>query len=115
VFCSLEGVCASLVFSGFTGPAAKTVAGILFSAFGGMFPGTAFVLAARFAIKPSHMALMAGLILQGAGIGQTLGPLMVSSVVEFSSSWSSAIMVVAAMSLIGLGSALRLRRRGQTD
>ena len=105
------GLCASLVFAGFTEPAMKTVAGILFSAFGGMFPGTAFVLAARFAIKPSHMALMAGLMLQGAGIGQTIGPMMVSSVVELSGSWNSANVIVAAMALIGLGSALLLRRR----
>lgn len=105
------GFCASLVFSGFTEPAMKTVAGILFSAFGGMFPGTAFVLAARFAIKPSHMALMAGLMLQGAGIGQTIGPMMVSSVVELSGSWNSANVIVAAMALIGLGSALLLRKR----
>ena len=79
-----------------------------------MFPGTAFVLAARFAIKPSHMALMAGLMLQGAGIGQTLGPLIVSSVVEFSGRWDSAITVVVIISLIGLGCALLLRRRQKT-
>lgn len=78
------GLCASLVFASFSDPGTKTISGFLFSAFGGMFPGTAFVLAARYSIKPSHMALMAGLMLQGAGIGQTIGPLMVSSVVEFS-------------------------------
>ena len=105
------GLCAAMVFAGFTQPPQKTLAGILFSAFGGMFPGTAFVLAARFAIKPSHMALMAGLMLQGAGIGQTLGPMLVGSVVEFSGRWSTAIATVAAMALIGLGCALVVRRR----
>jgi MFS family permease len=65
------GICATLVFSGFSEPLVKTLAGILFSAFGGIFPGTAFVLAARYSVKPSHMALMAGFMLQGAGIGQT--------------------------------------------
>jgi predicted MFS family arabinose efflux permease len=63
------GICATLVFSGFSEPLVKTLAGILFSAFGGIFPGTAFVLAARYSVKPSHMALMAGFMLQGAGIG----------------------------------------------
>lgn len=105
------GVCASLVFAGFTEPAMKTVAGILFSAFGGMFPGTAFVLAARYSIKPSHMALMAGLMLQGAGIGQTVGPLMVSSVVEYSGRWETANTVVLSMAAIGLFCALLLRKR----
>ena len=43
---------------------------MLFSVFGGMYPGAAFTLAARFAAKPSHMAMMAGLLMQGAAIGQ---------------------------------------------
>jgi CP family cyanate transporter-like MFS transporter len=105
------GLCASLVFATFSEPMVKIVAGFLFSAFGGMFPGTAFVLAARYSPSPSHMALMAGFMLQGAGIGQTIGPLMVSSIVEFSASWNYANLVVIAMAGIGLGCALLLRRR----
>jgi MFS family permease len=105
------GLFASLVFSTATDPALKIVAGFLFSAFGGMFPGTAFVLAARYSPSPSQMALMAGFMLQGAGIGQTIGPLMVSSVVEYFSDWNMANLVVIAMAGIGLGCALLLRRR----
>ena len=105
------GLCAMLVFASFSEPAIKIVAGFLFSAFGGMFPGTAFVLAARYSPSPSHMALMAGFMLQGAGIGQTIGPMMVSSVVEFSADWNSANLVVVAMAGIGLTCALLLRKR----
>ena len=105
------GLCASLVFASFSDPGVKTISGFLFSAFGGMFPGTAFVLAARYSIKPSHMALMAGLMLQGAGIGQTIGPLMVSSVVEKSGSWDTANLVVVSMAVIGLICAWLLRSR----
>ena len=105
------GVCATLVFATVSDPLVKTFAGFLFSAFGGMFPGTAFVLAAAYSVKPSHMALMAGLMLQGAGIGQTIGPLMVGSVVEFSGSWNSANAVVIGMAGIGLVCALLLRKR----
>ncbi|MCP4335808.1 MAG: MFS transporter [Gammaproteobacteria bacterium] len=105
------GLFASLVFSTATDPALKIVAGFLFSAFGGMFPGTAFVLAARYSPSPSQMALMAGFMLQGAGIGQTIGPLMVSSVVEYFSDWNTANLVVIAMAGIGLSCALLLRRR----
>jgi len=105
------GLCASLVFATFSEPTLKIVAGFLFSAFGGIFPGTAFVLAARYSPSPSHMALMAGFMLQGAGIGQTLGPLLVSSIVEYSASWNYANLVVVAMAGIGLGCALLLRRR----
>ena len=105
------GLCAMLVFATFSEPSIKIVAGFLFSAFGGMFPGTAFVLAARYSPSPSHMALMAGFMLQGAGIGQTIGPMMVSSVVEFSADWNSANLVVVAMASIGLTCALLLRKR----
>jgi MFS family permease len=105
------GLCASLVFASFSDPIVKTLSGFLFSAFGGLFPGTAFVLAARYSIHPSHMALMAGLMLQGAGIGQTIGPMMVSSMVEFSGSWNSANFLVISFATIGLASAWMLRSR----
>lgn len=105
------GLCAVLVFATISEPPLKVVAGFLFSAFGGMFPGTAFVLAARYSPSPSQMALMAGFMLQGAGIGQTIGPLMVSSVVEYSSNWNAANLVVIAMAGIGLSCALLLRSR----
>lgn len=105
------GLCATLVFSSFSDPTLKTISGFLFSAFGGLFPGTAFVLAARFSPSPSHMALMAGFLLQGAGIGQTIGPMMVSSMVEFSGNWDSANPLVISMAVIGLASAWLLRRR----
>ena len=105
------GLCATLVFSSISDPLLKTIAGFFFSAFGGLFPGTAFVLAARFSISPSHMAMMVGLLLQGAGIGQTIGPLMVTSVVETLGSWDFANLVVAGMALTGLSCALLLRGR----
>jgi len=50
-------------------------------------------------------------MLQGAGIGQTIGPMMVSSIVEFSGSWNSANLVVVGMAAIGLVSAGLLRSR----
>jgi MFS family permease len=105
------GLCATLVFSTFSGPLLKTICGFLFSAFGGLFPGTAFVLAARYSASPSHMALMAGLMLQGAGIGQTIGPMMVTSAVEYFGSWNHANLIVVSMALIGLLSARLLRSR----
>jgi hypothetical protein len=105
------GLCATLVFATVSDPLVKIISGFLFSAFGGLFPGTAFVLAARYSIRPSHMALMAGLMLQGAGIGQTTGPMMVSSMVEFSGSWNSANLIVVSMAAIGLLSAWLLRSR----
>jgi hypothetical protein len=57
------------------------------------------------------MALMAGFMLQGAGLGQTIGPLMVSTVVEYSADWNAANAIVIVMASIGLSCALLLRRR----
>lgn len=101
---------AALVFAPFTDPAIKTLCGIAFSACGGLFPGTAFALAPRFAARPSHIALMSGLLLQGAGIGQTVGPLMVSGLVERGGAWHYASIEVALMAGIGLLCAWTLRR-----
>ena len=108
-------ICASTVFATLSDPVTKVIAGFLFSACGGLFPGTAFVLASRFSPSPSHMALMTGLMLQGAGIGQSLGPMMVSSVVEYTKSWNFAILVVACMASIGLICAWQLHKTSEAS
>ena len=59
------------------------------------------------------MALMAGFMLQGAGIGQTIGPMIVSSMVEFSGNWDSANLVVISMAMLGLTCAWLLRSRDE--
>jgi len=105
------GVFGALVFAPFTSPAAKTLCGVAFSTCGGMYPGTAFALAPRFAARPSHIALMSGLLLQGAGIGQTVGPLLVSGLVERGGAWVLASIEVALFAAAGLACALLLRKR----
>ncbi|MDJ0778789.1 MAG: MFS transporter [Gammaproteobacteria bacterium] len=105
------GIFGALVFAPFTSPVVKTLCGIAFSACGGLYPGTAFALAPRFAAQPSHIALMSGLLLQGAGIGQTLGPLLVGSLVEQGGSWSWAGLEVGLMAAIGFACAALLRKR----
>ena len=104
------GVFGALVFAPFTSPAVKTLCGIAFSTCGGLYPGTAFALAPRFAARPSHIALMSGLLLQGAGIGQTIGPLMVGGLVEHGGAWSFAAFEVCLMAGIGLLCVTLLRR-----
>ncbi len=85
--------------------------GIAFSTCGGLYPGTAFALAPRFAAQPSHIALMSGLLLQGAGIGQTVGPLLVGSLVEQGGSWTWGAAEVALMAGLGLLCATLLKSR----
>ncbi len=108
------GVFGCLVFAPFTSPAIKTLCGIAFSTCGGLYPGTAFALAPRFAAQPSHIALMSGLLLQGAGIGQTIGPLIVGSLVEHGGSWTWGAAEVALMAGLGLLCATLLKSRIQS-
>ncbi len=108
---SVMGVCASLIFASFTATPVKIILGLLFSACGGMFPGTAFVLAARLAATPAHVALMAGLLLQGSGLGQTLGPLLTTAAVDNSDNWSAAVPGFVLLALLGLFCAFVLRHQ----
>jgi MFS transporter, CP family, cyanate transporter len=92
------GLGACLVFASFTPVIVKVVAGFMFSAFGGLIPGTLFIMAPGFASRPAQIAALSGLLLQGAGIGQTLGPLAVGAAVERLGDWgyASVTMVVAS-------------------
>ena len=53
---------------------------------------------------------MSGLLLQGAGIGQTIGPLLVGGLVERGGAWSFAVFEVLLMAGIGLLCVALLRR-----
>ncbi|KAA3634176.1 MAG: MFS transporter [Proteobacteria bacterium] len=105
------GVCASIVFVSLSPVWVKVVAGILFSAFGGLIPGTLFILAPGFASHPSQIAALSGLLLQGAGIGQTLGPLVVSASVDYFSGWGHASWNMGLATAGGLLLASKLARR----
>ncbi len=96
------GVSGCIVFAAATPVALKVCAGLAFSAFGGLIPGTLFILAPRFATHPAQIAALSGLLLQGAGVGQTLGPMLVSASVDRFGGWGygGATLVLAA--LLGL-------------
>lgn len=98
----MMGVCAVFVFLSISPLAVKVTAGILFSSFGGLIPGTLFTLAPGFAAHPAQIAALSGLLLQGAGIGQTIGPMMVSASVEYFGSWSYASLTMLVATLGGL-------------
>lgn len=104
------GVSACFIFLPFTEPLVKMMFGVLFSVFGGLFPGTAFVLAARFSVTPAHVALMVGLLLQGSGFGQMIGPLITTAVVDASGTWEAALPGFVIVTLIGLGSVMMMKK-----
>jgi CP family cyanate transporter-like MFS transporter len=100
----------TLVFIESTPVFARVSAGILFSAFGGLIPGTMFATAPRFSNRPTHIASIVGLLLQGAGIGQTIGPIMVGGAVDVFGGWQFASLVMIGASLSGLVFAFSLRK-----
>jgi cyanate permease len=95
------GVGACLVFASFTPVIVKAVAGFMFSAFGGLIPGTLFIMAPGFASRPAQIAALSGLLLQGAGIGQTIGPLLVGAAVDHLGDWSYASVTMVVASGVG--------------
>ena len=111
------GLSALVIYSSFISAWFKVLVGLLFSAIGGLIPGTAFVLAAKFAVKPSHMALIAGMMFQGAGIGQTLGPIGVSALIGYLGAWDWAILQVVVICCLAFWCVFELRKDAgkQTD
>ena len=104
------GTSASLMFAPFTEPVMKMLFGLVFSVCGGMFPGTAFVLAARFSATPALVAMMVGLLLQGSGFGQMIGPLLTTAVVDASGHWAYSIPGFIVVTLVGLVCVLVIKR-----
>ena len=93
------GVSGCIVFAAASPVVLKVCAGLVFSAFGGLIPGTLFILAPGLASHPAQIAALSGLLLQGAGVGQTLGPMLVSASVDRFGAWGygGATLVFAAV------------------
>ncbi len=102
------GIAGCMVFLAPTPVWMKAVFGLAFSAFGGLIPGTLFILAPGLAAHPAQIAALSGLLLQGAGVGQTLGPVLVSAGVEAAGSWSVGGLAMLAAAAAGLVLSRRL-------
>ncbi len=89
----------------------KAAAGALFSGCGGLIPGTLFILAPRFAADPAKIAALSGVLLQGAGVGQALGPLLVGIAVDLSGSWSWASLNILVTAVVGVLLSIGIGRR----
>ncbi len=75
----------------------------LFSAIGGLIPGALFAGTATHAPDPTRLSSLNGLLLQGAALGQLLGPPIAALCVGDSGDWARiAWFSTAAAALIGL-------------
>jgi len=97
-------------------PVALRIAGaVLFSAFGGLIPGSLFAGVARHAPSPRHVATVNGLMLQGVALGQLLGPAMTTWIVQRAGTWTAALIYLLPMAALSLLAATALGRLEQAQ
>lgn len=87
---------------------------LLFSAAGGLVPGTLFATAVRVAPRPDTVAVTVGWMQQGSAFGQFVGPLAVASAASATGGWQVTPWLTGAAALAGVGISLALSRRLRT-
>ena len=104
---------AFLTFSPLLGeaPLLRYAAVLVFSAAGGMVPGTLFSLVVRLAPSAQTVSTAMGWVQQCSATGQFLGPPLVAWVAAQAGGWHATWVVTGAASLIGLWLASRLGAR----
>jgi MFS family permease len=104
---------ALLTFSPLLGeaPLPRYAAVLLFSAAGGMVPGTLFSLVVRLAPNAQTVSTTMGWVQQCSATGQFLGPPLVAWVAAQAGGWQLTWVVTGAASVIGLWLASRLGAR----
>ena len=98
----MMGGCGSLVFFDAVSPFGKMMFGMGFAATGGLIPGTLFVIIGRISAVPAHVAILAGVLLQGAGIGQFIGPTVATLLVEHFADWQYAAGFMIVAGVVGI-------------
>ena len=84
---------------------------LLFSAAGGLVPGTLFATAVRVAPRPDTVAVTVGWMQQGSALGQFVGPLAVAAAASATGGWHATPWLTGAAALAGMGISLALSRR----
>ncbi len=90
--------------------AARYVAIVAFSAFGGLIPGTLFATAPRFAPYPGAVSSATGLMMQGSGFGQFVSPPLVAWVASTAGGWHLTGWVVGVFALANVLVAMMIGR-----
>lgn len=103
----------ALAFGSFTetSPVLRYLGALLFSAVGGLIPGSLFGLAPRLAPSEHTVATTVGWFMQWSAAGQMSGPPLVAWVASRSGGWQWTWLVLGACSLLGALLAWRMGRR----
>ena len=93
--------CAATLFTGLVSLHQQYVLAFLFTLFAGMLPGAVFANLPDITTNPAAIPLLTGLIFQGAGIGQLLGPVGFANATELSGSWFGGGLFVLTLGIAG--------------
>ena len=99
-------------------PELRISSAILFSLCAGVPPAIVWASIPLLAREPSEVPVLSGLIFQGAGVGQIIGPMLAGMAVETGGDWAMAFWVIAALAgagiilSLGLSPKLSLAHRG---
>jgi MFS family permease len=98
----LMAVCSLGVFTPWMSVELRFAAAILFSALGGLIPGTLMSSVPMHAPQAALVGTVMGLMLQGSGIGQVLGPPILAEIVTGFGGWGYAPLFTVCAALIGI-------------
>lgn len=98
--CIAMSIGAGISFWGDLSAPARIFGAALFTGFGGLIPSSLFAEVPRHARRQSYMASVSGMLVQGAAIGQLVGPPIIASVVAFYGNWQAAIPGMMACAAI---------------
>ncbi len=105
------GMGAVLTFTDLGSPGLQYAAVLVFSAVGGVIPGTLFALAVRLAPSPHTVSTTVGWVQQLSALGQFTGPPMVAWLAARAGGWHWTWVFNLACCLAGVGLAWLLQRR----
>jgi predicted MFS family arabinose efflux permease len=106
----IMAACSLAIFTAAPPFAVKYAAALILSAVGGLIPGALFGAAPFYAERPAMVSTIIGLLLQSAGIGQLIGPVLLAGAVERSGGWQGALWYALPSSALAIFCALLLRR-----
>ncbi len=100
----------AVIFLDWFGLGIRFAAAIVLSAVGGLIPGALFAGAPVHAPRPGLVASVSGLLMQGAALGQLVGPPAAGWLVSAAGNWSAAIGIMVLSAGLTCCSAFALGR-----
>lgn len=98
---ALSAVCGMVVYTAVLPFGLQLMAAILFSFLGGVAPATMFATVGRVTVTPAQSGLLVGLLFQGAGAGQVIGPLVLGAMIDSFGGWFIAPVFFMICMLLG--------------